>query len=158
MGSKFIVKSDHALKWPNKCVTCGATATTTYKAYGSAFAGLSFKMFYHRIRYWKGHISYPTCLKHKYTTMMIRLLMFISFTAMIIMGIYIFLLLVLPESEISDIPPIEYFIFLFLISFVIFIASIKWQPLRLKDVGPYFITIVIRNEQYAREFSLLNKL
>jgi uncharacterized membrane protein YobD (UPF0266 family) len=47
---------------------------------------------------------------------------------------------------------------IFLISIIIFIVSFKLQPIRLKNAGKYFTTIVIRNEQYAQKFALLNSL
>jgi hypothetical protein len=47
---------------------------------------------------------------------------------------------------------------IFLISIITFIVSFKLQPVCIKDAGKYFTTIVIRNEQYAQEFALLNSL
>lgn len=151
MSSKFKVSIDAPLEWPNKCAVCGGYATTTYEAYGGAFRGLSFMIPEADIKTKELGISYPICLKHKYTTKMVRMLYFISFLAMFF-SVFTALMLYKMESVVSS-PALA----IFLISVITFIASVKWQPVRLR-LKNHFATLIIRNDQYAREFSALNSL
>ena len=154
---QFKISRGESMRWPNKCVTCGGNATTSYMAYRSQIAGYKFKLFFHEISLNKEAISYPICQTHKYTIMIIRLLYFMSFVSIIFSGIYVLMFI----ASNSTLIPLKIGLItcaIFLISIITFIVSFKLQPVRLKDAGKYFTTIVIRNEQYAQEFALLNSL
>lgn len=148
------------MRWPNKCVTCGGNATTRYTSYGSSLAGYKFWLIYHEIEFDREDIFFPICQKHKYTTMIIRLFYFISFIPMIGFGFVTLLFLgsSLGQSSIFGLREGVIFCSIFLISFVVFIGCRNLQPVRLKDIGKHFFTIVVRHEQYAKEFALLNGL
>jgi hypothetical protein len=45
---------------------------------------------------------------------------------------------------------------LILVSFVIYKFSPRLMPVRLKGVGDIFFTIVIKDEDYAKEFASIN--
>jgi len=151
------------MRWPKKCATCGGNATTSYVAYGSSLARYKFKLILHEFTHNTADITYPICIKHKYTLMIIRALYYILGFAMVAFGLWTFIFLVFLISNVPD----SYFsnhqeglkvCFIFLTSIIAFIVLWKLQPIRLKNIGEYFITIVIRNEQYAQEFALLNSL
>ena len=149
---KFEVTRAKLLIWPNKCVTCGGNATTSYTASRNQLAGYEFKFFLHE---YKEAISYPICQTHKYTIMIIRLLYFISFLSIIFSGIF-----VLGFTVLTLVPPKMGLIIcaIFLISIITFIVFFNLQPVRLKNTGKYFTIIVIRNKQYAQEFARVNSL
>ncbi len=157
---KFRVRTADSIRWPNKCVTCGGTAATSYPAYGSSLARYKFKLVSQEISYYKKGISYPICHTHKNIVMVVRLLYFILFIAMIVFGIICFVFLASSVEHFSIFGLREGLIFcsIFPISIVAFITFMNLQPGRLKDIGKHFITIVIRSEQYAQEFALLNSL
>jgi len=159
----FKISKGEEMRWPKKCVTCGGNATTSNMAYGSSLAGYKFKLILHEFTHNTVDISYPICIKHKYTVMIIRALYYISGFAMLVFGLLTFVFLVLlianvPDSYLFNHQEGLKFCFIFLISIIAFIVLWKLQPIRLKNIGEYFITIVIRNEQYAQEFALLNGL
>jgi len=158
---KFKISKGEEMRWPNKCVTCGGNATTSYKAYGSSLAGYEFKLIFHKISYHTVDISYPICLTHKYIVLITRLLYFLSFFSIIFSGIYVSMFIASFIASNSTLIPLRIGLIIcaiFLISIITFILSFKLQPVRLKDIGKYFTTVVIRNEQYAQEFALLNGL
>ncbi len=157
MSSKFTIRTIDTVNWPNKCVTCGEIPTTKYKAYGSALAGYKFKIYGQAVEYFKQGISYPVCLKHKYTTMIIRLIYFASFIAMLFGGLRVFVGIIPIASDMPLGVKLSDWFF-FAVSIAAFIITIKLHPVRLKDPGIHLFTIVIRNELYAKEFSLLNNL
>jgi hypothetical protein len=138
-------------------VTCGGNATTTHMAYGSSLAGYQFRLIYHKISYRKADISYPICLTHKYIVLITRFVYFLSFISIIISGIYV-LGFIASNSTLIPFRTGLAISAIFLISIITFILSFKFQPVRLKDIGEHFTTVVIRDEQYAQEFALLNGL
>ena len=159
---KFMIRNADSIRWPNKCVTCGGNAITSYTAYGSSLAGYKFKLISHEISYYKEGISYPICQTHKNIVMVARLLYFISIISTFLFGLYSLLFIISTVTD-SPIIPVSFetgliFCVIFLISILVFIKVMNLQPVRLKDVGKHFVTIVIRNEQYAREFASLNNL
>jgi len=58
----------------------------------------------------------------------------------------------------SEFPALIYIYIFFFVSIAIFILSIKFQPIKLKDIGEHFFTLIIRNDEYADEFSLINNI
>lgn len=155
MSKKFRISHSQSIKLPNKCILCGAHPQTEYKIHGSTLSGFSFWIYFSRISYRKMNIPIPVCLKHYFVIMIMRILLFVSCTAMIFFGIPI-LFSFFDPSFFSDIPAI-YFI-IFIISLAIFILSLKLQPIKLKDIGQHFFTLFIRNDEYANDFSLINNI
>lgn len=161
MSSKFKVGVHDLLKWPNRCTLCGGNATTSYLASFYTFAGMEFYgSFAQKISYCKHGISYPICTKHRYTPIIIRLFYYISIIALYIFGILTFAFLYPVWSKDLGFTLQGGIIvcFIFLISIIAFIAFKKLQPVRLKNIGIHFSTIIIRNEEYGKEFALLNNL
>ena len=155
MSKKFTIANSRSIILPNKCVLCGSSPHTAYKIYGATLSGFSFRVFYSKVSYQKAGISIPVCLRHYFVMLFVRALLFISCTAMIVLGIPALLSLLDPGlfPGISSM----YFI-LFFTSLVVFVVSMKWQPIRLKDIGQHFFTLYIRSDRYADEFSSINKL
>jgi hypothetical protein len=150
MSKKFRVSVHTPLKWPNKCAVCGENATTVYEAHGGLIELACAFTDYPGIKTKVQSISYPICSKHKYTTITIRILYFISFWGMLFSG---FVGLIFYKKGLFTFSALA----IFLISLIAFIASIKWKPVRLRW-GYHFFTIIIRNDQYAREFALVNNI
>jgi len=61
------------------------------------------------------------------------------------------------EVQFTDFLVMVYF-FMFIVFLSIFIFSLNWQPIRLKEIGQHFFTIVIKDNHYAEEFSSINNL
>lgn len=154
MSNKFRISHSHSVKLPNKCILCGAHPQTEYRIHGSTLSGFSFFVYFSRISYRKMDIPIPVCLKHYFVIMIMRIFLFVSCTAMVVFGIPVFVSLI--DQSIFSYSTIYFFIFF--ISFIIFILSLKLQPIKLKDIGEHFFTILIRNNEYADEFSLINKI
>jgi hypothetical protein len=152
MSPKFKFSIHQPLTWPKKCAVCGLPANSTYKAYGGSFEGFSFRIIYSKISYSKMYVSFPICSKHKYVNLILRFLMFVSFGGIIIFGIGLLSLSFFLDHN-NDVAPS---LLLFLLSIIFFIVSLKFQPVRLRIVGSNHFVIVIKNDQYAKEFSYLN--
>jgi len=150
MSSKFKVSIFDSLKWPEKCVVCGGIADTSCTAGGVVDNVIDPKTKVKKQHFFS--ISYPICLKHKYTTIMIRILYHVSLWGTI--GLMFFLAYGFAYGVDTR---FLYYLLLLLLTFIIaLIASIKLQPVRAKFVGHASVTILIRNDQYAWEFSTLN--
>jgi hypothetical protein len=155
---KFRISRKQTLKWPNKCVCCGDRAIVKYSAVGIGFLVPRYISFsvdeyeeYKRVRV---AVEYPVCRKHYFWSLGINVAylvfyggMFFSFFCLLFilqfdtLGIYILrgLLLPLPFA-------------------VMLILAIVLQPVRIRWVRRNFYTLIIRNEDYAREFAMLNHL
>ncbi len=151
---KFTFRFADPIKWPNKCICCGAAATTSYTAYGSILFGYAFKIFWQEVKYRKMGLPYPVCQKHKYWAITVRAIYILSFLAVLFGGILFLVLL----SGMPTFFGIWEFLIGYLVFVLIFIQSIRLHPVRLKEFGEYFYTFVIRNEDYAREFAFINDL
>jgi len=155
MSNKFRIRHSQSVKLPNKCVFCGAQPQTEYKIHGSTLSSFAFFVYFSRISYNKMNISIPVCLKHYFVIMLMRIFLFFSCTGMIFFGIPTVLSFF--DPTIFPNIPATYFI-IFFISLIIFITSLKLQPIKLKDIGEHFFILLIRNDKYANEFSLINKI
>jgi len=100
-------------------------------------------------------ISIPVCLRHYFVMLFVRSLLFVSCTTMIIFGIPS-LISLLDPSLFSD-HSSAYFI-VFFVSLVVFVISVKWQPIKLTDIDQYSFTLFLRNDDYANEFSSINQI
>lgn len=155
MSRKFTIANSQSIFLPKKCVLCGSSPHTEYKIYRAALSGFSFLVFYAKVSYRKVGISVPVCLRHYFVMLFVRALMFISCTAMIVLGILVLFSLI--DSALFPGISAIYFI-LFFASVAVFITSMKWQPIRLKDIGQHSFTIYIRSDRYADEFASINQL
>lgn len=155
MSSKFRIRHSESVKLPNKCILCGAQPQTEYKIHGSTFSGAAFFIYSSRISYSKMNIPIPVCSKHYFVIMLMRIFLFVSFTGMIVFGIPT-VLSFLDPTIFQEMPVVFYFIFF--VSLIIFIISMKLQPIKIKDIGEHFFTLLIENDEYANEFSLINKI
>lgn len=155
MSNKFRIGHSKSVKLPNKCILCGTQPQTEYKIHGSTLSGLAFFLYFSRISYRKMNIPIPVCLKHYFVIMLMRIFLFVSCTAMIVFGIPIVFSFV--DPSIFPNITVTYFV-IFFISLIIFSISLKLQPIKLKDIGEHFFTLLIRNDEYANEFSLINKI
>jgi hypothetical protein len=104
----------------------------------------------------KVEVEYPVCRKHFFWSMGIKIGYLVSYV-----GIVLSLILINPL-----------FIYLFLFSTILisigfiilllstgmFLLSIVLDPVRIRKVRKDFYTMIIRNEEYAREFAMLNSL
>ena len=135
------------LRWPNRCVVCGKDAADKYSySVKTNVTGLSFKILYWEMSYKPDYFAYPVCLFHKYTTGAIRILMVAS-----LLPAFISLVAAIIDFSISKIFAIIFFVCL---SFTLY-----WlQPARIRNVELHRATIILRNENYAREFMAVNGL
>jgi hypothetical protein len=151
MPKKFKLRLQDPIHWPQKCAICLRPCNSTAKAHGGTFAGLSIGPYTPQINYFKAHALFPICTKHKWLNMLYRIIMFTSCLASIFSGMSII------GSHIDN-ANITKPTFYFLSSIIILFISIQLQAVRIKNIGQYFITLVIRNNEYANEFSQINNI
>ena len=154
MSNKFRISHSQSVQLPNKCILCGAHPRTEYKISGSTLSGASFYLLFTGVKYETMSIPAPVCLKHYYVILLMRILLAVSFVVMIPFGIPLFISVFL--HELDGFPAFMYIILF--VSIAIFILSLKFQPIKLKNIGEHFFTLIIRNDEYADEFSLINNI
>jgi len=79
--------------------------------------------------------------------------MHLSFIGIIFSGLFLFVF----AFGINEFGISLLLMVLFVAFCLIFILSVYFQPIRLKNVGEHFVTVVIKNNQYANFFSAMNK-
>jgi len=90
MSNKFRISHSQSVQLPNKCILCGAHPRTEYKISGSTLSGFSFYLLFTGVKYETMSIPTPVCLKHYYIILLMRILLAVSFIAMIFFGINAF--------------------------------------------------------------------
>jgi len=153
MSSEFQFHFSQTIKWPHRCIGCNGNPAKSYSISNSSLSSISFFGFFSKVKYKKMNISAPVCSADYYRILAIRIIFFISFIAMIGLGIACvgaFMSLSFPSGSKWII------LFSFVTSIAVFIFSLRWQPVRVIDIGQHFFTIVIRNDRYAMDFSLMN--
>lgn len=145
------------IQWPNKCVCCGDRAIVKCSAVGKGF-GSWYTLFgvneYEEYRRERVVVEYSVCRKHFFWSLGINVAclffyggMFFSFCYLLFiltfdtLGIYILRGLILPSSFA-----------------IVLVLAIILQPVRIRWVRKDSYTMMIRNEDYAREFAMLNNL
>lgn len=97
-------------------------------------------------------ISYPVCFKHLVYAKFCRFLFWLLLFPVMVMGLVTFLPYLLDNK-------FEFGLVIYFIVFlVIFLLSIKLQPLRITKANEDGIVLDFRNEKIAKEFSLANNL
>ena len=125
---EFRIGRETPIKWPDKCLWCSDIPTK--------------KMQIRRGWIWqnKVKVEYPVCSKH---FLWLKGKLITEFVLFATWWIY-------PSGK-----PFELFFPVML--FVIWILGIVFDPVRIKVRGDSY-TMIIRNDNYAREFALLNNL
>jgi len=139
---KFKINIEAQIKWPDKCVWCSDVPTKKMKIQAGAIWQKKIKL------------EYPLCSKHYFLLKGVQIIgLFIDLSGgWIFYGILILLYLVFVISH-DVIYPILFLIFLVVIG----ILSVISKPVKMRVSGDVYI-MKIRNEDYAREFALLNTL
>jgi hypothetical protein len=135
---KFRISREKPIRWPNKCVWCRNNPIMRYPL----------------VR--KVEVEYPVCRKHFFWSMGIKIGYLVSYVGIVLSLILInplFIYLFLFSTFLMSIG----FIIL-LLSTGMFFLSIVLDPVRIRKVRKDFYTMIIRNEEYAREFAMLNSL
>lgn len=132
----FTIRREKNISWPNKCVWCGNNPIMRYPL----------------VR--KVEVEYPVCRKHFFWSMGIKIGYLVSYVGIVLSLILInpLLMVFLPVVFM----PVGFLILL--LSTGVFLLSIVLDPVRIRKVRKDFCTMIIRNEEYAREFAILNSL
>jgi len=131
-----------------------------YPAVGKGFLGIKWKFEVfgrgsgYKFEYARVDFEYPVCRKHFFWSMGGQIALLVFWGGMVL-GLIVPTLLALRFAEL--------FIFyigllLCLLFAAMFILTIVLQPVRVKWVRTHFYTMKIRNDDYAREFGMLNNL
>ncbi len=125
---EFRINRETPIRWPDKCVWCSDIPTK--------------KMEIRKGWIWQEKVKaeYPVCSKHYLWLKGKPIIEFVLFA----------IWWVNPFGT-------PYDLFFPVMLFVIWILGIVFDPVRIKMRGDFY-TMKIRNEDYAREFSLLNNL
>ncbi len=149
---KFRISREKTINWPNKCVCCGDKSTTRYTAVGRGYFVPRFQLFgIDEFYFERVAVKYPVCRKHYNSCLGMQIACFGS-----IAGITL-------NFIISTIPMLfgvfeGINVLLYLIFSAMFIFSKVLRPVRLRWVRRDFYTMIIRNDDYANEFAMLNGL
>jgi hypothetical protein len=152
MSIKVKLLPNALIVWPNKCVQCGCPATRKDTTHKERYRGKGFYLFFFTYTQEIYKISYPVCFKHLVYAKFCRFLFWLLLFPVIVMGLVTFLPYFLDSK-------FEFGLVIYFIVFsVIFLLSIKLQPLRITKANEDGIVLDFRNEKIAKEFSLANKL
>ena len=132
---KFRISSGEPnIRWPERCVWCGAKPAMRYEDSAKGLIGSG--IFPPSRTYRKVRIDYPVCRKHGLWLSVLRLGYSVS-----IWGVLFGLM-------------IHYSLSLFFVAVIL--ANLFLIPVRISKISEHFHTLTIRDEDYAREFTLLN--
>ena len=125
---KFRIGRETPIKWPDKCVWCSETPTK--------------KMTTQTGWIWQKRlkVEYPLCSKHYFLIKGTKMLDWV-----------IFIIWISPLSKM----PLELILPGMLL--MIWILSTLYKPVKIRVSGDFY-TMKVRNEDYAREFAMLNNL
>jgi hypothetical protein len=125
---EFRINRETTVRWPNKCVWCSEIPTKKMKTQGGWIWQKRLK------------VEYPLCSKHYFLIKGTQIIDWV-----------IFMIWVSPLSRM----PYELIFPIMLL--VIWILSIISRPVKIRVSGDFY-TMKIRNDDYAREFAMLNNL
>jgi hypothetical protein len=125
---EFKISREAQIRWPDKCVWCSDIPT---KKMGTQAGWIWQK----RLK-----VEYPLCSKHYFWIKGTQIIYWV-----------IFVIWVSPLSRMT------YDLIFPIMLLAIWILSIVFKPVRIRLSGDFY-TLKIRNEDYAREFALLNNL
>lgn len=133
----FSISRAKPIVWPNKCVWCGREPSTSYTIHGIGIIGDE-----RIIAEWSkleiAKVKYPVCQRHWWWSIGLRAVGFVSFSGVVFSWI---------------IHPI-----LLGISAAMFVLAVRLHPVRIKRVTDRFYKMLIRKDDYGKEFALLNGL
>ena len=135
---KFRVSRVEPIRWPDKCAWCGGKPTMKYEISGRGLIGGKFRLFSATMEYGKVEAEYPVCQKHGLWLTGIHTAHLVSFLGMVLGWI------------------VHYWLSLVLGG--VFFWTGRLNLISIRGVTAHFYTMVIRNDDYAREFALLNNL
>jgi hypothetical protein len=125
---EFRIDREAPIRWPDKCVWCSDIPTKKMKTQ----AGWIWQK---RVK-----VEYPLCGKHYFLIKGTQIIDWIIF--------------LIWASPLSRMP---YDLIFPIMLLVIWILSIKLKPVKIRVSGDFY-TMIIRNDDYAREFAMLNDL
>ncbi len=159
MSTKFKFLLATPIKWPDRCAACNKNPVE--------YKGLCKRVFRNN-PYWgdllglltirypiKIVTSVPLCRHHSFQMDCMQILSFCSFVSMLLFAVLTFAKFFYQEVQSSYFHAIVY-LFISIVSLVIYIYSLIRKPVRLKEVGDIFFTIVIKDKDYAKEFASIN--
>ena len=133
---RFRISRVEPISWPNKCIWCGDKPILEYPSG------------YHIPEQKK--IEYPVCKNHYFWSLGM------DFAYLVLFYGIVFLLLGYATAFVFGFFSIE--MLLLLPIFALLILVIVLQPVRVRGARKAFYTMIIRNDDYAREFGMLNNL
>lgn len=127
-----ISRVEPIIRWPEKCVWCGSKPTMKYEDSAKGVIGGGFLY----QKYGKVEVEYPVCKRHGLWLSLLQLAYPISIWGMVLGWM------------------IHYSLSLFFGA--VFLWNLFLRPISIMKITGHFYTMKIRNEDYAREFALLN--
>lgn len=151
MSTNIRISTNAPYQWPSKCVICKKDTNVKNSLKFYITAGFSYYLIWATYKYTVHHIDYPVCQKHKILIKMAYFFYCLSIGGIFLSGIFIAYFYLIGELNI-------YIILLPIILFAIAMVFRNYAPIRLKNPKPDFTTLIIKDDQYAREFSMINGL
>lgn len=148
---KFRISKWEHINWPDKCVCCGNKPILKYPAVGKGYLVRGHRK-YSSDTYESEQVEveYQVCRKHYYWSLGMDIAYLV-----VLCGIG-FLLLVYVTALLFGNFSVE--MLLLLPIFAVLIWVIVLQPVRVRGARSNFYTVIIRNDDYGREFAMLNGL
>ena len=144
MSTKLKIPVNMSIQWPSKCVVCNVQTGSTGSISKRKIVGSKFLFVAVTAEYITRKIEYPICLKHKIARIVAKV--FLSFILSVFFGTGS---LITYDCK---------FILIFLVSIITLVICFKYNPIKIREVDPDYLTVIIKNDEYARELSMLNRL
>jgi hypothetical protein len=148
---KFRIGRWEYIHWPDKCVCCGDKPILKYPAVGKGYLVRKHKT--SSVDAYESEqvvVEYPVCRKHYFWSLGMDIAYLVA-----LCGIAYFLLGYVTALSFGYLS-IEMLLLLPL--FAVVILVIVLQPVRVRGARRAFYTVIIRNDDYAMEFAMLNNL
>ena len=149
---KFRVSREKNISWPNKCIWCGGKPKINYPVVGKGYLVPRYRLFdVNEYELEKVVVEYPVCRKHYFWSLGMDMGYLVVFCGMVLS------LLMIPLIPLLFGVITIYFLLFSLLAPMLILSNLL-KPVRLRWVRRNFYTMIIRNGDYAREFSMLNSL
>ncbi len=152
MSIEVKLSPNASIVWPDKCIQCGHPSNKKDTTYKARYRGKGYYLVLLTYSQQLFKITYPVCFKHKVFAKFCRFFFWLLLVPLIVLGLST-LLQYFVDGKFDLRVAIYFFVVL-----IIFILTIKLQPLRIKKISDDGMTLVFKNEKIAKEFSLANHL
>ncbi len=154
------------ISWPRKCAACGALPTAIARSQCSVVTNVGYYVLFVRTTHLKTSIEYPVCARHRWAVRIaakvsernlfnLALGMLIALFAFgLIVNLYDWLIKGKPTLN-----PETLLVYLAIVlgGVAVYILAARFTPVKLNGATKETITLSFSNDDYAKEFAVLNQ-